>query len=112
MWQGMGATARSAAMGRVLLALIESVGIMLNKMMEKQQQISMEEPGLVGLPGMMADPEEPVGSEGPGSWLAELFGKGKEPEPATSGSKTKVLESFVLLRCPILMTTGWAGSIG
>ncbi|KAL6138021.1 hypothetical protein ACLB2K_063309 [Fragaria x ananassa] len=94
MRQGMGATARSAAMGGVLLALIEGAGIMLNKMMEKQQQIPMEEPGLVGLPGMMGGPEEPVGSEGPGSWLGGLFGKGKEPEPATSGSETKVLESF------------------
>ena len=94
MRQGMGATARSAAMGGVLLALIEGAGIMLNKMMEKQQQIPMEEPGLVGLPGMMGGPEEPVGSEGPGTWLGGLFGKGKEPDPATSGSETKVLESF------------------
>ncbi|XP_061993745.1 uncharacterized protein LOC133711657 [Rosa rugosa] len=42
-------------------------------------------------------PPDAVGSEessSDGSWLGGWVGKGKEPEPASSGSETKVLESF------------------
>ncbi|PRQ45439.1 Mitochondrial inner membrane translocase subunit Tim17/Tim22/Tim23/peroxisomal protein PMP24 [Rosa chinensis] len=98
MRQGLGATARSAAMGGVLLALIEGAGIMLNKIMseqQQQQQMVMEDPG-AGLPGMpqMGGPPGSEESSSVGSWLGGLFGKAKEPEPAGSGSETKVLESF------------------
>ncbi|XP_050364315.1 mitochondrial import inner membrane translocase subunit TIM17-2-like [Argentina anserina] len=101
MRQGMGASARSAAMGGVLLALIEGAGIMLNKFMEHQQNSAMEEAAvaaqMAGMPGMpppMGEAAEAEGSSGVNSWLGGLFGK-KEPEAATSsGSETKVLESF------------------
>ncbi|KAM5558205.1 mitochondrial import inner membrane translocase subunit TIM17-2 [Rosa sericea] len=98
MRQGLGATARSAAMGGVLLALIEGAGIMLNKIMseqQQQQQMVMEDPG-AGLPGMppMGGPPGAEESSSVGSWVGGWFGKGKEPEPASSGSETKVLESF------------------
>ena len=104
MRQGLGASARSAAMGGILLALIEGAGIMLNKFMSEQQQqpIVIEEPGatMASVPGLpqMGPPgaEAPsVSSEGSsGSWFGGWFGKGKEPEAAGSGSETKVLESF------------------
>ncbi|KAK9932997.1 hypothetical protein M0R45_020212 [Rubus argutus] len=58
----------AAAMGGILLALIEGAGIMLNKFNDSE------------------------GSSG--SWFGGWFGKGKEPEAAGSGSETKVLESF------------------
>ncbi|KAH0974414.1 hypothetical protein GBA52_016313 [Prunus armeniaca] len=111
MRQGLGASARSAAFGGVLLALIEGAGIMLNKFMSQQQQmpIVIEEPasvaGLPGLPPMGRAPGQP-GSEpatsmsssgaeaSSGGWLGGWFGKSKEPEAKSSGSETKILESF------------------
>ncbi|KAL6221069.1 hypothetical protein ACLB2K_008821 [Fragaria x ananassa] len=94
--QGMGATARSAAMGGVLLALIEGAGIMLHTVLEKNQNqaIMMEDPaaGMTGLPGPEA---EGSSSSSVGSWLGGWFGKGKEAEAAaSSGSQTTILESF------------------
>ncbi|XP_008237994.1 PREDICTED: mitochondrial import inner membrane translocase subunit TIM17-2-like [Prunus mume] len=111
MRQGLGASARSAAFGGVLLALIEGAGIMLNKFMSQQQQmpIVIEEPtsvaGLPGLPPMGRAPGQPgsepatsVSSSGAeassGGWLGGWFGKSKEPEAKSSGSETKILESF------------------
>ncbi|XP_050368012.1 mitochondrial import inner membrane translocase subunit TIM17-2-like [Argentina anserina] len=103
MRQGMGATARSALMGGVLLSLIEGAGIMLNKFTEHQQNAAFEEAAaaqMAGIPGMppptglppMGAPEA-EGSSGAASWLGGLFGK-KEPEAPSGGSETKVLESF------------------
>ena len=113
MRQGLGASARSAAFGGVLLALIEGAGIMLNKFMSQQQQmpVVIEEPanmpGVPGLPPMGRAPGQPGPPEMPtsvsggseansssGSWFGGLFGKGNEPEAKSSGSETKVLESF------------------
>ncbi|KAM5547559.1 mitochondrial import inner membrane translocase subunit TIM17-1-like [Rosa sericea] len=115
MRQGFGPTARSAAVGGVLLALLDGYEIMMDKFVEQYQHqhwYVTEEPGasMPGLPGPEAvgsegspGPEavrsegspgpEAVGSEGSSSgglW----FGKGKESEAASSGSETKVLESF------------------
>ncbi|KAJ7973781.1 mitochondrial import inner membrane translocase subunit TIM17-2-like [Quillaja saponaria] len=107
MRQGLGASARSAAFGGVLLALIEGAGIMLNKFLSAQQQIPIfvDEP----VPGMPTS-RLPTPSMTPevhsatvpsdsgstsGSWLGGLFGGGKKNEPSTSsGSETKILESF------------------
>ncbi|CAN6541042.1 unnamed protein product [Malus baccata var. baccata] len=113
MRQGLGASARSAAFGGVLLALIEGAGIMLNKFMSQQQQmpVVIEEPanmaGMPGLPPMGRAPGQPgppematsVGSgaeanSSSGSWFGGWFEKGKEPEAKSSGSETKILESF------------------
>ncbi|KAK7245462.1 hypothetical protein RIF29_40308 [Crotalaria pallida] len=96
MRQGLGASARSAAFGGVLLALIEGAGIMLNKLMSAQQQFPMimDEPLPAGAPvGAMADlgvPEEKA------SFFGGWFGGGKkeEKEEGFGGSETKVLESF------------------
>ncbi|KAE9586001.1 hypothetical protein Lal_00010193 [Lupinus albus] len=91
MRQGVGASARSAAFGGVLLALIEGAGIMLNKFLSAQQQVQM----------IMDEPLPPSGyseaaadsgaTEKPffGGW----FGGGKKEE-SSGGSETKILESF------------------
>ncbi|XP_061994193.1 mitochondrial import inner membrane translocase subunit TIM17-2-like [Rosa rugosa] len=92
MRQGLGATARSAAVGGMFLALIEGAGIIVGKCMEQKQNEMAIAAGMHGLPG-----PEAVGSDGSssgGSWLGGWFGKGKEAEAAGSGSETKVLESF------------------
>ncbi|KAF7808741.1 mitochondrial import inner membrane translocase subunit TIM17-2-like [Senna tora] len=102
MRQGLGASARSAAFGGVLLALIEGAGIMLNKFLSAQQQMPMmiEEP----MPGYPPNPTDKMpssssvpsdsGSESK-SFFGGWFGGGKKDEPTTSGgSETKVLESF------------------
>lgn len=106
MRQGLGASARSAAFGGVLLALIEGAGIMLNKLMSNPQFLPpMEEqqgiPAGYFPPGQMPG-QAPVNSESMGastdsssSWFGGLFGGGKKQETSTSsGSKTEVLESF------------------
>ncbi|CAJ1939605.1 unnamed protein product [Sphenostylis stenocarpa] len=89
MRQGLPASARSAAFGGVLLALIEGAGIMLNKFLSAQQQMPIIiDDGLPpnGLPDQPAPPP---------SWFGGWFGDGKKDEPASSGgSETKVLESF------------------
>jgi import inner membrane translocase subunit TIM17 len=109
MRQGLGASARSAAFGGVLLALIEGAGIMLNRMFSAQQQmpVIIEEPGpnMPPLPGFMGQPQsmpEPAsvaGSSSPDSgsgWLGGWFGGPKKESSAgtSSGSETKILESF------------------
>jgi len=87
MRQGFPASARAAAFGGILLALIEGAGIMLNKFLSAQQPmpIMMDEP---------PPPPPPEASAAPG-WMGGWFGGGKKDEPSTgSGSETKVLESF------------------
>ncbi|WVZ14989.1 mitochondrial import inner membrane translocase subunit TIM17-2 [Vigna radiata var. radiata] len=89
MRQGFAASARSAAFGGVLLALIEGAGIMLNKFLSAQQP----------LPIMIDEPPPPPPSTqeaaaAPG-WIGGWFGGGKKDETSTgSGSETKILESF------------------
>jgi len=115
MRQGLGASARSAAFGGVLLALIEGAGIMLNKVMSAQQQmpVILDDP----VPAMAGGPGFPMGFPGQappqsghdvaaatstsgsesGSWIGGWFGGGKKKENETAGgggSKTQVLESF------------------
>ncbi|KAJ6372350.1 hypothetical protein OIU76_026770 [Salix suchowensis] len=106
MRQGLGASARAAAFGGVLLGLIEGAGIMLNKVMSAQQDMPamIEDP----VPAMAGGPGFPMGQshaqtqEGAsvsgsesGSWLGGWFGGGKKKESeASSGSKTEILESF------------------
>lgn len=106
MRQGLGASARSAVFGGVLLALIEGAGIMLNKVLSGPQNmpIIMEEPtpGMVGGPGFPAGLPGPTGqrvesnsSESDSGWFGGFFGGSKKKEsPAGSGSKTEILESF------------------
>ncbi|KAF4352071.1 mitochondrial import inner membrane translocase subunit TIM17-2 [Cannabis sativa] len=121
MRQGLGAASRSAAFGGVLLALIEGAGIMLNKVLSEQQQVPVmiDEPapnvaGMPGfpptgqLPGRFPTQQIPEVSSAPGSasdlgsgsgsksWLGGWLGGGdkKEPQTPSSGSETKILESF------------------
>lgn len=111
MRQGLGASARSAAFGGVLLALIEGAGIMLNKFLSAQQQmpIIIDEPMPGGyptnrLPGQSVPQEAMQQSTVPSdsgsdsttkSWLGGWFGGGQKDEaPPSGGSETKILESF------------------
>ncbi|XP_061366304.1 mitochondrial import inner membrane translocase subunit TIM17-2-like [Gastrolobium bilobum] len=103
MRQGLSASARSAAFGGVLLALIEGAGIMLNKFLSAQQQMPVmiddSMPGYPpnGLPGQPANQPVTAPSDSETkSWLGGWFGEGKKnDEPASSGgSETKILESF------------------
>ena len=108
MRQGPNAAMRSALVGGVLLALIEGAGIALNKMMAEPQHMQMEEGMVPGMPpGMQMGGQQQVPNQGqmippPGestasssSWFGGLFGKkSEEPEQKSSGSETKVLESF------------------
>ncbi|XP_061373412.1 mitochondrial import inner membrane translocase subunit TIM17-2-like [Gastrolobium bilobum] len=93
MRQGFAASARSAAFGGAILALIEGAGIMLNKFLIAQQP----------MPVIMDDPSppqaRPTAAEFPSDsgkpWLGGLFGGGRKEEPGTNGgSETKILESF------------------
>ncbi|KAJ1385097.1 Tim17/Tim22/Tim23/Pmp24 family [Sesbania bispinosa] len=102
MRQGFAASARAAAFGGVLLALIEGAGIMLNKFLSAQQQmpVMMDEPlpGYPpnGLPGQPVPPPSPPSDSAPKSWLG-WFGEGnkkEEPVSGGGGSETKILESF------------------
>ncbi|KAI4295308.1 hypothetical protein L6164_035368 [Bauhinia variegata] len=108
MRQGLGASARSAMFGGVLLALIEGAGIMLNKVLTAQQQMPMvidePMPGYTPnqLPGIPVPPEVSSSSTVPSdsgsttsSWFGGWFRGDKKEEPTKSGgSETKVLESF------------------
>ncbi|KAK7272732.1 hypothetical protein RJT34_29533 [Clitoria ternatea] len=87
MRQGFAASARSAAFGGVLLALIEGAGIMLNKFLAvpPPMPVMMEEP----------PPPPPENTAAPPSWLGGMFGgRKKEETVGGGGSETKVLESF------------------
>ncbi|KAK7251997.1 hypothetical protein RIF29_35657 [Crotalaria pallida] len=106
MRQGLAASARSAAFGGFLLALIEGAGIMLNKFLSAQQQLPpiMDEPmpgypptGLPGQPmNLPATPPPPQASDSASKpWFGGFFGGDKKEEPKSSGgSETNVLESF------------------
>ncbi|XP_060668843.1 mitochondrial import inner membrane translocase subunit TIM17-2-like [Ziziphus jujuba] len=110
MRQGLPSAARSAAVGGVQLALIEGAGIMINKFAEQNQRVILEEPppNLPALPGYPSHlPGQPgpevalsTGSSsdsGSDSWVGGWFGGGKKKEsqvPSSSGSETKVLESY------------------
>ncbi|XP_015902840.2 mitochondrial import inner membrane translocase subunit TIM17-2 [Ziziphus jujuba] len=106
MRQGLGSAARSAAFGGVLLALIEGAGIMFTKFAERQQQIPITfdepPPNLSGVPGYQTQlPGPEVSSSGSGSdsgsWLGGWFGGENKKESqgsSSSGSETKILESF------------------
>ncbi|KAK3210617.1 hypothetical protein Dsin_015323 [Dipteronia sinensis] len=106
MRQGLGASARSAAFGGVLLALIEGAGIMLNKVLSGPQNmpILMDDPvpatmgGLgfpSGFPGQPAHEAEASSSESDSGFFGGWLGGGKKKESAAgSGSKTEILESF------------------
>lgn len=119
MRQGLAASGRSALFGGVLLALIEGAGIMINKVFVQQQQLPpmLEEmpsnvagvPGnpMSQIPGMMSGQPAPdpmvsasasssSGSDS-GSWFGGWLGGGNKKEseaPGSSGSETKILESF------------------
>ncbi|ESQ52377.1 hypothetical protein EUTSA_v10017215mg [Eutrema salsugineum] len=107
MRQGPTAAVRSAIFGGVLLGLIEGAGIMLNKLMTPPQPGQMMEeqpvpgmPGMQGMPGMpgMQMPNQgqmmPENTASSSSWLGGLFGKKNDEQQTSSGSETKVLESF------------------
>lgn len=109
MRQGLGASARSALFGGILLGLIEGAGIMLNKVMSAQQSMPImiddSVPSMAGgagfPPGLPAHTQPQTlqeaastsGSES-GSWFGGFFGGGKNEQPASSGSKSEILESF------------------
>ncbi|CAI8594675.1 unnamed protein product [Vicia faba] len=88
MRQGLAASARSAAFGGVLLALIEGAGIALNKFLSAQQP----------MPIMMDEmpPQTPENLDSnKSSWFGGMFGGAKEEEKnASGGSDVKILESF------------------
>ncbi|XVE54184.1 hypothetical protein DITRI_Ditri03aG0060200 [Diplodiscus trichospermus] len=99
MRQGLGASARSALFGGVLLALIEGAGIMLNKVLSAQENmpVMIEDPGPgVGLPmGMPDHTGNEVGSSSDSGWFGGWFGGGKKKDEGRSGgAKTEILESF------------------
>ncbi|KAL2931751.1 Mitochondrial import inner membrane translocase subunit TIM17-2 [Bienertia sinuspersici] len=81
MRQGMRASARSAAFGGVLLALIEGAGIMMNRILSPPPQIINEDPNMPGF-GMPAPAGGPSGGFG---FPGQVQGQ---------GSDAKVLESF------------------
>nr|GLL27734.1 mitochondrial import inner membrane translocase subunit TIM17-1-like [Ipomoea trifida] len=93
--QGLGASARSAAFGGVLLALIEGAGIMLNKITSIPQDapIYVDDP-LAPPGGVQQVPPESSPSPIASSWFGGLFGGNKEEENKSSGVKTEILESF------------------
>ncbi|KAJ0262219.1 Mitochondrial import inner membrane translocase subunit TIM17-2 [Hirschfeldia incana] len=105
MRQGPNAAVRSALVGGVLLALIEGAGIALNKLTAEPQHMQMEE-GMMppGMPpgmqmgqqqGQMIPPSPESTGSSTSSWFGGLFGKKEEePQQTSSGSETKVLESF------------------
>ncbi|XWS26773.1 hypothetical protein CRYUN_Cryun26dG0059000 [Craigia yunnanensis] len=99
MRQGLGASARSALFGGVLLALIEGAGIMLNKVLSAQENMPLmiEDPGHgVGLPmGIPGHTENEVGSSSFSGWFGGWFiGGKKKDEGSSGGAKTEILESF------------------
>ena len=99
MRQGLGASARSALFGGVLLALIEGAGIMLNKVLSAQENMPLmiedPKPG-VGLPmGMPGHTGNGVGSSTDSGWFGGWFvGGKKKDEGSIGGAKTEILESF------------------
>ncbi|XVF34923.1 hypothetical protein REPUB_Repub18cG0100200 [Reevesia pubescens] len=100
MRQGLGASARSALFGGVLLALIEGAGIMLNKVLAAQQSmpVMIEDPGPgvgVGLPmDFPGQTRNEIGSSSESGWFGGWFGGGnKKEEVKSGGAKAEILES-------------------
>ncbi|KAI4376579.1 hypothetical protein MLD38_014325 [Melastoma candidum] len=119
MRQGFAASARSAAFGGVLLALIEGAGITLNKIMSAPPAppIIIDEP-MPGMPGQLPGPSgqgpqmplsissnlgsssgidvgSGTGLDSKSGWLGGWFGGGKKEEVQRGeGVKTEVLESY------------------
>ncbi|KAK1274947.1 Mitochondrial import inner membrane translocase subunit TIM17-2 [Acorus gramineus] len=113
MRQGLGPSARSAAFGGVILALIEGAGIMLNRVLSAPQPNlpPFEEPfpSNVGIPAGIGGGGAPYATsssrdsdkqanESSSSWFGGLFGGGKKDNRTVGsgggGSKDEVLESF------------------
>ncbi|GMH18047.1 hypothetical protein Nepgr_019888 [Nepenthes gracilis] len=114
MRQGFRAASRSAAFGGVLLALIEGAGIMLNKVLSQPQNMPIiiddpNMPNMGGLPpgvtkpggqfpqtGVVTPSTEASTEEKSSSWFGGWLGGGKKQGSGngSSGSETKVLESF------------------
>lgn len=92
MRQGLAASARSAAFGGVLLALIEGAGIALNKFLSAQQPLPMM---IEDMPpensNSNANSEENKGGK---PWFGGIFGQKEEEKIGGGGSEVKVLESF------------------
>ncbi|KAK9675868.1 hypothetical protein RND81_11G037000 [Saponaria officinalis] len=116
MRQGVRAAGRSAAVGAVLLGMIEGAGIMLNRVLSPPPQVIFDDPSMMGAPGGVPGGAHPPGypphgvgvggggaevKEG-GGWLGGWFGGGGGGEKTQGGgsssggggSETKVLESF------------------
>lgn len=101
--QGFGASARSALVGGVLLALIEGAGIMMNKVASATQNEQFMEDAAASVPygvtmgqnfgQSVPETSSSSGSEvGSGSWFGSWFKKNETED--NSGSKTRILESF------------------
>lgn len=101
--QGFGASARSALVGGVLLALIEGAGIMMNKVASATQNEQFMEDAAASVPygvtmgqnfgQSVPETSSSSGSEvGSGSWFGSWFKKNETED--NSGSKTQILESF------------------
>ncbi|XP_021741407.1 mitochondrial import inner membrane translocase subunit TIM17-2-like [Chenopodium quinoa] len=114
MRQGLRSSARSAAFGGVLLALIEGAGIMFNRVLSPPPQIMYDDPGMAGA-GMGGGAGAPqmggygyaqtgAGAGGSeqgsqsGGFFGGWFGDGgegkKEESGSSSGGGESVLESF------------------
>jgi len=98
MRQGLGASARSAAFGGVLLALIEGAGIALNKFLSAQQPLPMmieDMPPGAQMPG--PESSNPDSNNAGKPWFGGfggIFGAKEEEKIGGGGSEVKVLESF------------------
>ncbi|XVF49104.1 hypothetical protein PTKIN_Ptkin03bG0241700 [Pterospermum kingtungense] len=99
MRQGLGASARSALFGGVILALIEGAGIVMNKALAGQENMGViiEDPNPgVGLPtALPGQTGTEVGTSSESGWFGGWFGGAKKKvEVRSGGAKTEILESF------------------
>ncbi|KAJ6827797.1 putative mitochondrial import inner membrane translocase subunit TIM17-2 [Iris pallida] len=108
--QGARASLRSAAVGGVLLALIEGAGIALNRYLVAAPPMDMAAIGDPGvLPASVAaavaagSSEQPSSADAaPSSWLGGWFGGKKEEQEERKGGKmAEVLESFDMPSAPV-----------
>lgn len=106
MRQGPRASAKSALLGGVLLALIEGAGIMINRILSAQQRLPpMEEgmmPNMQGIPNMQrishmqgvpAPQPNSTEEKESSSWFGGFFG-GKETQHSGGRGMAEVLDSF------------------
>jgi len=95
MRQGLVSSARAAAFGGVLLALIEGAGIALNKFLSAQQPLPMM---IEDMPpensNLNANSEENKGGKPWFGGFGGIFGQKEEEKIGGGGSEVKVLESF------------------